>query len=83
MQLPGKGKTLTLSNVDSDKMGSGNYQIALTTIEARARKEGFEVFVIEGVDDPRHWKFYEEKMGYKQTVKSHPPQRTYYKLLNP
>lgn len=75
------GKILTVTLVDSKNPGSGQYPDVLRTVESVAKEKGYHYLMIEGVDVPRQWEFYENKMKYQLAPKSHPTNRTYYKVL--
>jgi hypothetical protein len=77
----GSENTLTLTLVDADEPGSGRYGPLLAAIQAEAKKHGFDAFQIEGVDDPRHFRFYEERMKYQRVPKTDDRHRSYFVRL--
>lgn len=73
-------KAVTLTSVDANEPGTGRYGEALETLANAARERGFEHLVIEGVDAPRHWAFY-EKMGFERAPRDDALHRTYVRAL--
>ena len=74
------GSALTLTKIDSRQIGSGEYQEFLETIEQAARAKGFKILILEGVDNPRLWEFY-QRLGYK-TDDIAKQLKTFFKVLN-
>lgn len=74
-------RCLTLTLVDADRPGSGKYAQVLRAIEAEARRQGFDAFVIEGVDHPGQQRFYEEKMSYQVVPSRVSGYRSYFTKL--
>ena len=73
----GDSKKLSVRSISAKPPGQGGYQDFLSELEKRARQSGYSQIGVEGVDNPRQFSFYEDKMGYSQTYNSDPKVRDY------
>lgn len=73
---------LQIRRVDSLKPGSGEYPAFLRTVEERARAAGYDALIVDVVDDPKQFLFYENKMGYQIKKGSAPSVRSYFTPLS-
>ncbi len=72
------GKTLTITQIDSDKPGSGIYELTLRSIEQIARQAGYATLIVEGVDNANQWTFYEARMRYSRHPRDSNVMRSYF-----
>jgi GNAT superfamily N-acetyltransferase len=73
----GNKRAVTITNIDADHPGTGQYPLLLQTLAYEAKRRGYQALMVEGTDDPRHHRFY-ERMGFERVPRTDEHHRSYY-----